>query len=329
MGYSRDVYEQACAVLAHRRQKAEADAAELRARVCREHPEASEWERRMQAGAAKIAQIILAGGDVTAAMKQVQDENLQMQANLRELLASLGETATDFSPRYTCEKCHDTGRLEHSPCECMRALLAEFAAKRLSEISGMKLTRLSDMDLSFYSDEVLPELGRSPREHMQSVLEYCRCYGEDFHPGAESLLLFGTTGTGKTHASLAIARTVIEQGYSVIYASAQQIFHRLEKEHFGREDGDSESVLAECDLLVLDDLGTEMTTSFTTSCLYNIINLRMLADRPTVISTNLTAADWQGRYGQALTSRVLGTFQPLWFVGADIRQAKMARRLQE
>ncbi|MBR3290534.1 MAG: ATP-binding protein, partial [Clostridia bacterium] len=112
-------------------------------------------------------------------------------------------------------------------------------------------------------------------------------------------------------------------------ASAQQIFHRLEKEHFGRADGDIESVLTGCDLLVLDDLGTEMTTSFTTACLYNIINLRMLAERPTVISTNLTAADWPARYGPALASRVLGTFQPLWFIGADIRQAKMARRLQE
>ena len=329
MGYSREVYNQACAVLAHRQQKAEADAAALRARVCREHPEAAEWERDMQASAAKIAQIILGGGDVAAALKQVQDENLQLQAKIRDLLASLGEDATDFTPRYTCPKCRDTGKLENGMCDCLRALLAEFAAKSLSEVSGMKLTSLSDMDLSFYSDEVLPELGKSPREHMQSVLEYCRCYGEDFHPGAESLLLFGTTGTGKTHASLAIARAVIEQGYSVIYASAQQIFHRLEKEHFGREDGDSESVLSTCDLLVLDDLGTEMTTAFTTSCLYNVINLRMLADRPTVISTNLTAADWATRYGPALTSRVLGTFQPLWFVGADIRQAKMARRLQE
>ena len=254
---------------------------------------------------------------------------MQLQAKLRELLASLGEAATDFSPRYTCQKCRDTGKLENGICDCMRSLLAEFAAKSLSEVSGMKLTSLSDMDLSFYSDEVLPELGKSPREHMQSVLEYCRCYGEGFHAGAESLLLFGTTGTGKTHASLAIARAVIEQGYSVIYASAQQIFHRLEKEHFGREDGDSESVLAACDLLVLDDLGTEMTTAFTISCLYNIINLRMLAERPTVISTNLTAADWKGRYGEALTSRVLGTFQPLSFVGSDIRQAKKMNQLQE
>ena len=329
MGYSREVYQKACAVLAHRQRQAEADAAALRARICREHPEAAEWEREMQAGTGKIAQIFLSGGDVQAGLKQVQAENEQAHEKIKNLLASLGETATDFFPRYTCEKCRDTGKLENGMCDCMKSLLAEFAAKSLSEVSGMKLTSLSDMDLSFYSDEVLPELGKSPREHMQSVLEYCRCYGEDFHPGAESLLLFGTTGTGKTHASLAIARTVIEQGYSVIYASAQQIFHRLEKEHFGRDDGDTEGLLTDCDLLVLDDLGTEMTTAFTTSCLYNIINLRMLAERPTVISTNLTAADWPARYGPALASRVLGTFQPLWFVGADIRQVKMARRLQE
>ena len=329
MGYSREVYEQACAVLAHRRAQAESEAAQLHARVCREHPEAAEWERQMQAGAAKIAQIILNGGDVKTALDAVQKDNLEAQAKIRDLLASLGETATDFSPRFTCPDCRDTGYLDNGMCDCLRALLSELAAKSLSEHSGMKLTSLDDMDLSFYSDEVQPDLGRSPREHMQSVLEYCRCYGEDFGPGAESLLLFGTTGTGKTHASLAIARTVIEKGFSVIYASAQQIFHRLEKEHFGRAEGDSESVLTSCDLLVLDDLGTEMTTAFTTSCLYNIINLRMLAERPTVISTNLTAADWPDRYGPALTSRVLGTFQPLYFVGSDIRQAKMARRLQE
>ena len=111
MGYSREVYQKACAVLAHREQKAEADAAALRARVFREHPEAAEWEDRMKAGAARIVQIVINHGDVDAALQEIQNENLRLQANIRELLSSLGETATDFAPQYTCPKCHDTGRL--------------------------------------------------------------------------------------------------------------------------------------------------------------------------------------------------------------------------
>lgn len=192
----------------------------------------------------------------------------------------------------------------------------------------MTLTRFEDMDLGYYPDEPDPRTGISPRERMRGVLDYCRCYAVDFVPGAQSLLLRGPTGTGKTHVSLAIARTAAEKGCSVVYGPAQQLLRQLENEHFGRMAGDSAETLEACDLLILDDLGTEFSSPFTVSCIYNIINGRMLAGRSTVVSTNLSQQELLARYGEQTTSRITGTFQPLVFSGQDIRQLKLQEKIR-
>lgn len=212
-------------------------------------------------------------------------------------------------------------------CRCMEALLKEEACRRLSEMSAMELTDFDRMSLDYYPEEKDPRTGVSPRERMRGVLAYCRSYAENFVLPADSLLLRGPTGTGKTHAALAIARAAAERGFGVIYGPAQVLLHRIEKEHFGRAEGESEDVLESCDLLILDDLGTEFGSAFYTSCLYNIINTRMLSRLPTVISTNLTQAQLQERYGDQIASRITGTFVPLVFAGRDIRQLKNEQRL--
>lgn len=126
---------------------------------------------------------------------------------------------------------------------------------------------------------------------MTSVLRYCRDYAEDFRCGPQgsspSLLMAGPTGVGKTHVSLAIARTVSDKGYGVVYGPVQGLLHRLEREHFGRAEGNTEEMLTGCDLLILDDFGTEFSGPFYTACLYNLINTRMLEERPSILSTNL------------------------------------------
>jgi DNA replication protein DnaC len=142
-------------------------------------------------------------------------------------------------------------------------------------------------------------------------------------------LLRGPAGTGKTHLSLAIAGEVAATGRQVIYGSVQRLLRQLEKEHFGREEGDSLDKLEVCDLLILDDLGTEFATPFYTSTLYDLINTRLLAGRPTVISTNLNLKQLAERYGVQIASRIGGCFQPLLFAGQDIRQQKLMRRLKE
>jgi DNA replication protein DnaC len=125
---------------------------------------------------------------------------------------------------------------------------------------------------------------------------------------------------GKTHLALAIAAQVVQAGYGVIYGSVGPLFHRMEQEHFGRAEGDTLTQLSECDLLVLDDLGMEFDSDFSRSCLYTILNNRLLEERPTIISTNLGFAALKNRYGDQIASRIGGGFEPLLCVGKDIRQ---------
>lgn len=319
MGYNRDVCLRAAEELSRRRQKAAAEAIARRKRVLEKQPAAADCERRMAASAAKIAQVVLSHGDVEAALAAAQKENQQAQEELAAYIAAAGEQGRDFSPLYVCPLCEDTGYKGTKICQCQTALLAKYAGEALSKSSGMQLASFEDIDLSYYDDDA--------RNRMANNFAFCKAYGEQFDTRADSLLLFGPTGTGKTHAALAVARLATEKGFSVIYGPAQTLFRKLEREHFRGEEGETEEALLTCDLLVLDDVGTEMTTAFTNACLYDMLNGRMLAGLPTIISTNLTPSDWGARYGEAVASRVLGTFEPLSFAANDVRQAKLERRL--
>jgi len=328
VAYSRDMYEEAMAELERRRAQAHAAAAALRERATARQPRLREIEAALAGAAHQVARAVLDGGDVDAAVERIKEENLSLQAEMASLLRVQGETAVDFEPVYTCPRCRDTGYAGGKICGCLEQLLREAACRRLSRTSNMTLTRFEDMDLGYYPDEPDPRTGISPRERMRGVLDYCRCYAVDFVPGAQSLLLRGPTGTGKTHVSLAIARTAAEKGCSVVYGPAQQLLRQLENEHFGRMAGDSAETLEACDLLILDDLGTEFSSPFTVSCIYNIINGRMLAGRSTVVSTNLSQQELLARYGEQTPSRITGTFQPLVFSGQDIRQLKLQEKIR-
>ena len=331
MSYSREVYDAASAELQRRRREAEGAAEALRERVFRKYPRAAALERQMAQAAPQVAQAVLNGGDPTETVRRIERDNLAAQEELRQILAAAGEKARDFSPQYTCPLCGDTGYVGREMCSCFRALLADGAGKQLSRITGMKPARFEEMDLRYYSDLPDAERGESPREHMADVLDYCRCYGENFHAQAESLLLFGTTGTGKTHTALSIARLAAERGFSVVYGPVQQLLHRVEREHFGRAEGDAEDTMIACDLLILDDLGTEMTTQFTIAALYQVVNTRLMEGRATIVSTNLPVGELDRRYSAQIASRLLGAYTLYKFSGKDIRmlQKNMARPTED
>lgn len=327
MGYSREVYDEAMGELEQRRMLANSRAAMLRERIIRKHPRAREIEQEMAFASVRVARAVLDGGDVDAAVEQIKNTNLALQSELAEILAHEGESVPNFEPQYACPRCGDTGYADGKPCACLTALLKEGACRRLSQITHMQLTTFEEMDLNYYPSETDEKTGVSPRARMRDVLEFCRCYGENFSPSAASLLLRGPTGTGKTHVSLAIARLAVQAGYSVIYGPTQQLLHQLEKEHFGRETGSSEDMMTTCDLLILDDVGAEFASPFCVASLYNLINTRMLGNLPTIVSTNLNQKQMRERYGEAITSRIVGTFQPVVFFGKDIRQIKIQQRM--
>ena len=184
--------------------------------------------------------------------------------------------------------------------------------------------------LDWYDDRPLPGQKRSARSHMEEkVYSVCADYAYNFGTQPANLLLFGAPGLGKTHLSAAIAREVSAKGYSVVYDTAGHVFRCLEDEKFGREEDDENASEIQrffsCDLLILDDLGTEMTTAFIQSALYQIINTRLMERRSTIISTNLSPDGLAKRYSPQTVSRIEGEYQLLPFVGEDIRKKKKER----
>ena len=162
---------------------------------------------------------------------------------------------------------------------------------------------------------------------MEWVYDTCVEYAHNFGKKPANLLLFGRPGLGKTHLSAAIAREVSGKGFSVVYDTAGHIFERFEAQKFGRDEAerDVERVL-NCDLLILDDLGTEMVTTFVQSALYQLVNGRMIAGRSTIISTNLAPEEIGSRYGRSVLSRLEGEYEILPFFGEDIRRLKRERQ---
>lgn len=322
MGYNREVYDAAMAELERRRTQAVAAAETARRTLTYRRPRLLEIEQEMSRAALRVSRAVLSGGDVEAAVDRIKNENLALQAEMASILAQEGYPYPNLEPHYTCAACSDTGYVNGRVCSCLQALLKEEACRQLSRLTSMRLTTFEEMELSLYPETPDPVTGVVPRRRMEQIISFCRQYAEDFGPHSENLLLRGPTGTGKTHVSLAVARTAAEKGYAVVYGPVQVLLHRLEKERFGRESGNSEEQLMEADLLVLDDIGTEFSNAFSISCLYNLINTRLLEQRPTILSTNLSQEQLREKYGDAIASRITGAYTPLLFCGRDIRQIR-------
>ena len=179
-------------------------------------------------------------------------------------------------------------------CSCMKRTAAGRGIPALNALSPLSLSSFDTFSLDYYGEAPLKAGGIPPKKRMEDIYRYCKNYAANFDPQlSPSLLMQGATGLGKTHLSLAIARAAIGKGFGVIYCSAPNIIGKLEKERFRSARGsadESDVYLLECDLLILDDLGTEFPTSFSSSTIYNMINSRLMASRPTIISTNLTHA---------------------------------------
>ena len=295
-------------------------------------PEVRQLDRRIAALVGQAAAAAMSGGN--GQMDALRRESLELQARRAELLVEHGWPVEYLDGAWDCPKCRDTGYVQGRMCACLKKLYDQAQAKDLSALLKLGSESFGTFDLGLYDDRPDPASGVSPRAHMETVFGICYDYALNFR-GRESknLLLRGGPGLGKTFLSACIAREVARQGPSVVYETAAAVLDAFEREHFARE-GDAHDRAAaqvrrmmECDLLILDDLGTEMVTEFTRSALYTLINGRLTAGRKTIISTNLTAAQMQERYTPQIMSRLEGEYQLLPFVGSDIRILKKERGL--
>ncbi len=323
MSYSNQTYLKAAQTLEKRRKRAERIQLARKLEISEKIPDISKYEAQLSATGLAVVKAIGMGENAEEYIAQLSQINLSIQESIKRLLTQNGYPEDYLEIPYTCKKCNDTGFSGGYVCECRKALLKETAMQELASVSASAKCTFENFDVSYYPLPVDQNLGVSPQNRMKSVAEYCRCYAEDFDSESESLYLHGATGLGKTHLSLAIANVVTEKGYNVIYDSAQNIFTSLEREKFSYSgNGEREKELLDCDLLIIDDLGSEFTTSFTTSALYNIINTRINRSKPVIISTNLTETELEDKYTQRVTSRIIGNYVSLLFLGKDIRPLK-------
>ena len=330
MGYSREVYDEALEKLEKRRLYSEQELEKRRQRLFEFSPRAEQIEHQLAKTSIAAAKAVFSGADIKTELESLKTKNQALQQELNDILDKLNFARNWLEEWHTCEKCKDTGYIDGKMCDCLRKLLKDTANEQLNRISPLSLSDFDSFSLEYYSKTPPKENTKSPYQHMSRVLSFCKKYADNFSAESRSLLFQGGPGLGKTHLSLAIAKSAIDKGYGVIYVSAPAMLLKLENERFGRRDtakNDTEQLIMNCDLLIIDDLGTEFATNFTVSAIYNIINTRMITSKPTIISTNLSVKELQEKYNIRTVSRIIGMLDRVEFVGTDIRQLKRSQRL--
>ena len=314
--------------LDEKRRAHEAEYARRRDEVYAKSPNICELDLQIKASIIDVIGLALSHGeDPRLAIEEISRENLDFQEEREQELISAGFPQDYLDESYLCEKCRDTGFADDGICSCLMELYAIEQRLSLSHLLKLGDETFDSFDLSWYDDTPDSQTGVSPRRNMEIVYETCVQYAMKFGQKSYNLFFTGAPGLGKTFLSACIARVVSERGFSVVYDMASSIFTRLEEERFSKSE-DVESVRSdikryfECDLLIMDDLGTEMTTSFTISALYELINTRLLNGKKTIISSNLSPEEIRRRYSSQIISRLEGEYHMLKFYGRDIRLLK-------
>lgn len=327
MAYDKKIMSAARRAL-ERDRAARADELEARRRdVYARVPRIREIDRELSSTAAAVLGAALrSGGDPEDAITQLRERNLALQEERARLLEKLGLPEDYLTDKPMCAKCGDTGYQGSATCECVKERYTRLLKEQLSMVLPIRDQNFDTFRLNYYPTKVDSRLGDSPREIMADNLYECREYAKKFTPHAINLLFYGSTGLGKTFLSTCIAEVVSARGFSVAYDTAINIIATYETIKFGNGDGAAAAERAaryeRADLLIIDDMGTEMGTAFTVSALYNLINTRLMAKRPMIVNTNLLPEQFSDKYSPAVASRLRGEFKPLHFVGDDIRLLK-------
>ncbi len=323
MGYSPQVLQRARARLAAAKADRESENRQHLAEAYEKIPRLWEIDRQLRLTMAMAAQAAFSqGGDVQERMNEAREKNLCLQQERQRLVNLYFEEGyLDDSP--VCDICGGSGYLGSNMCECLKELCRQEQKKELTFLNVGRES-FDQFRLDYYPDRVDPKIGLNIRAVMERTYQTCRRYALEFHDHAGNLLFSGDTGLGKTFLSACIARAVADRGFSVVYESAGHLFSNLERAKFNAdEEARAEAKkYSDCDLLIIDDLGTEMPGQFTTAALYSLVNDRMLAGKAMIVSTNLNVDEMGRRYSPQIASRLRGNFTRVAFLGDDIRVKK-------
>ncbi len=319
MAYSKETIEQALYEITKKREAREKKNEALYKKLCDSNPQLIGIDASLSALGSQLVSAALSGNK--SVLGALQQEMTALSEQKSVLLAEI----EPWLEKCDCEKCDDTGYFDGKICDCVKRSAKKIVYDTLCEEIPLENYTFKNFGLNYYSDSA-DESGFVPKKVMTTTLKLCKNFVSEF-PNGTNLLFLGSSGLGKTHLSLAIAGEIINKGYNVIYSSAQNLINAISKETFDRNSNGSKIDSAlECDLLILDDLGTEFSTQLSTSIVYNIINTRLLKNKSTIISTNLELEEIQKIYDSRIVSRIVGGYQMRRFIGDDIRQIKALKR---
>lgn len=333
MAYDPMVLRRATRRLDQSRKEREDAQEALRRKLYNQIPELSDIDRELKGTVLDLVSASLRkGSDPAPALRVLRDGNMSLQARRAHLLQEAGYSPEALEDAPLCKKCGDSGWVRGRMCQCLRDLCAQEQVRELSKLLDLGEQSFDSFSLDWYSPLPWPGEGVSPRENMEFLYELCLNYAQKFGKFYfKNLFLTGDPGLGKTFLSACIARTVAENGFSVVYDTAVNLFAQFEEQKFSRDAQEEKAAQSEtrrylgCDLLILDDLGSEMTTPFVQSALYTLVNSRLTAGKATVISSNLSMDGVRGRYNGQTASRLEGEYRTLRFFGEDIRLQRKAK----
>ncbi len=311
--YPKKLAQRADEILSARRQAAHNKQTKALAWLMENHPEIDEARRRLYSLQAKRGMALIQGrADLAAAEEELQ----AAQGHLESLMAAANINEADLQPAFTCQACGDRGFADGRPCSCRQTILNQLVYEQLCDVSPARECSFENFQLGYYD--------RQDQAAMGKVLDSCQRYVRDFSPDSKNLLFTGAPGLGKTHLSLAIAEGVARSGKLVMYVSAPHLMDELERGKFQKDAAALEyrEIIFGCDLLVIDDLGTELVTRYTQAETYDLVNTRLNTRCPTIINTNLGLKEIERQYTSRVSSRIGGMYAVVQFRGRDIRLQK-------
>lgn len=323
MAYSNKIYRRAERILEERRNEsammADIRSSEIKATI----PEIEEIQRKLSKVGLEISKLFFYKGDMDEKLAELKAKSKALIDERGAILVKNGYSENAMQPEHICPVCEDRGFIDGKLCTCHRQLLKDIMHDEIAALAPIDDCTFEKFNLEYYSDVPLQN-SIVPRLKAEKVAEAAHRYAQSFSLDSKNLLFLGKTGLGKTHLSLAIANVVINRGYYVCYGTSQNICSDLQTEQFHRDDPITytKQQVLNCDLLVLDDLGTEIDNQYSIATLYNIINSRILAHKPTIISTNYGFEELLQKYDQRITSRITGEYIKMYLFGDDIRNKK-------
>ena len=299
-----------------------------REEIKNKYPEILELDTTIQKLCLNLSMAALRGITDPNELNNIKEEITDLRAKKYEMLVSHGYNPDYLNLHYNCPKCKDTGFIGIDKCSCFKSKLIKLYYKDSDLEEAVKTNNFKNFNINLYSNHKLNDERYTPRKNIEDILEYITGeYLPNFKNSNTNLLFYGNSGTGKTFLSWCIAKELLDKGFLVVYKTSDDLLRALKDIKFNN-DTDLENLLINCDLLIIDDLGSEQITDFSSTELFTLINKKILKNKKMLISTNLSLPLISKRYSERISSRIIGEFKLFKFIAEDIRIQLNLKRQQ-